>query len=69
MTTTSHNDDGEHGMGKVVRDSLHRLDARDVIVFATKYYGEQNICQSRFDTVKEMVNIVTEKLREKNGIG
>ena len=66
VTTTGYNDDGEHGMGKVVRDSLHRLDAKDVIVFVTRYYGGQNIGQKRFDTVKDLVNIVMGKLKEKN---
>ncbi len=61
-TTDGYNDDGEFGMGKVVRDTLHRLNVKNIIVFVTRFYGRKHLGQKRFDTVKEMVEKVTENM-------
>ncbi len=63
--TDGYNDDGEHGMGKVVRDTLHRLDSKNVIVFVTRFYGGKNLGQKRFELVKDLVKRVSENLNRK----
>ncbi len=63
ITKDGYNDDGEHGMGKTVRDTLLQNDAKNLIVFVTSHYGGRHLGPKRFDIVKEMVKVLIEKVK------
>ncbi len=65
VTSDGYTDDGEHGMGKTVQDTLQQLDAKNVVVFVTRHYGGKHLGQKRFDTVKELVKALIPKLGDK----
>ena len=55
-------DDGEHGMGRAMRNKLQELGARNVAVFVTRVYGGKHIGPKRFSVVKDLIKRVVEKL-------
>ena len=63
VTKDGYHDDGEHGMGKTVRDTLLQNDAKNLIVFVTRHYGERHLGPKRFDIVKEMVKVLIKKVK------
>ncbi len=63
-TTDGFHDDGDHGLGRVVRDTLHRLNARDVVVFVVRNFGGTHIGQKRFKIVEDLVKNVMSSYNE-----
>ncbi len=48
-------DDGEFGMGRVIRNAMQRADAKNVVVFVTRTYGGQKLGSKRFTLVEQLV--------------
>ena len=58
------NDDGEWGMGRAVKDTLHENNAKNVIVFVSRVYGGTHLGVRRFAVVKELVKKVLQELAD-----
>ncbi len=56
-------DDGEHAMGRAVRDAMHALNIRNAIVFVTRHYGGTHLGPKRFSVVKELIEEVAKKFK------
>ncbi len=61
-TSDGYADDGEYGMGRVVRNYLQELNASNLCVFVTRHYGGVHIGPKRFTIVKALVKQVVGQL-------
>ena len=62
-TTDGYCDDGEYGIGRHLRHTLHERNARNVAVFVTRRYGGTHLGPQRFMIVKELTKSVIEQLK------
>ena len=62
-TTDGYVDDGEFGMGRVIRNYLQELDAKNMCVFITQHYGGHNTGPKGFSIVKDLVKQVVEMIK------
>ena len=63
-TTDGYCDDGEHGMGRFIRDTLHELNAKNIVIFVTRRFGGKHLGSKRFEVVKELISSVVTKLND-----
>lgn len=57
------NDDGEDGAGLCILRELQREDAKNCVVFVTRYFGGVMLYNDRFKHVIESVKILFEKIK------
>ncbi len=55
ISDTGYTDDGEHGIGRLVRDAIIESNGKNVAVFVTRHYGGRHIGSKRFTVVKDLV--------------
>ncbi len=58
LTTEGHNDDGDHGMGRVVLNTMQKANAKNVAVFVTRHYGGSHLGSKRLTAIEKVVNDV-----------
>ncbi len=58
-----YNDDGEHAMGRFVRDAIIELDGKNVIVFVTRHYTGGHLGPTRFRIVKDLIEKALKDLK------
>ena len=60
------NDDGDFGFGRTVKDKLQKLNAKNIAVFITRYYGGEHLGPKRFTAVESLVEELVNKHNEKD---
>ena len=54
-TEDGYNDDGDFGLGRVIRNTLQECQPQNVAVFVTRFYGGTHLGSQRFPAVKDLV--------------
>ncbi len=57
-TEEGYNDDGDYGFGRLIKDKLQKLGAKNVAVFVTRFYGGEHLGPKRFPAVDKLVEEV-----------
>ncbi len=62
-TEDGYNDDGDFGLGRVIRNTLQECQSQNVAVFVTRFYGGAHLGSQRFAAVKDLVKSALEKFK------
>ncbi len=60
-------DDGEHGLGKIIKDTLHELNKQNVVAFVARQYGGMHIGPKRFQIAEDLLKTAQQKLESVSG--